>query len=176
MSRYDSVTIKQTEKYITISSEEDIGGRAEAPSRSQRGVELAVKEMHTIGKKSSLFNGCRISYESIDWYDSCDSFQVPGARMGKSDRTPRDESDYSNDTPKAWNEHKSIQFNASPRNATPIQLGLKALGIRGIDVKDVQKMLKKNNGIAYIGREEIEPDRWGTEQFGDIKVLAELSY
>jgi hypothetical protein len=149
MSRYDTVEIKQTEKFITISSEEDIGGRASSPSRSQKGVEQDVKAMHTSCKKSSLFTGCRISYEAIDWYDSCDSFLVPGARMGKSDRKPQDESDYSNDTPKAWNEHKSIQFNATVRNASPIELGLRALGVRA-DVKAVQKMLKKNNGYAYI--------------------------
>ena len=161
MSRYDSVTIKQTEKFITITSEEDIGGRGSSPSRSQKGAERAVKDMHTTCKKSSLFNGCRIGYEAIDWYDSCDSFEVPGARMGKSDRKPRDESDYSNDTPKAWNEFKSIQFTATTRNATPIELGLKALGVYA-DVKAIQKMLKKNNGIAYIndGKVNAEDERY----------------
>jgi hypothetical protein len=158
----DTILIKQSETFITIRTEEDIGGRGSAPSRSQKGVEAEAKRMHTICKKSSLFNGCKIGYSPIDWYDSCDSFQVPGARMGKSDRKVRDTSHYENDTPKAWEEIKSVQFNASVRNASPIQLGMQALGIRA-DIKEIQKMLKKNNGIAYVnenGKVTAEDERY----------------
>jgi hypothetical protein len=174
MPTYDSIRISQNDKVITLVTELDIGGRGSSPSRSQSYVEREVKSIHTTCKASSLFLGCQMYYSAIDWYDSCDGFDVPSAKMVKGDRKVTDNSEYCNDTPKSWDEVKHIQFKSTTRNASPIELGLKALGIPTSLVSDVQKMLKKNNGVAYISPKPIAFDKWGDPvQYGALGVLDE---
>jgi len=174
--KHDSIKIRSTENVLIISANTDIGGRKDFPTITQKTAEKRVKDIHDICKGAANYQGTSLQLEEIDWYDSVDSFQVPCASISKGDRKVSDDSEYSNTLPKGWEQFITIRHKATIRNARPLEDAMKALGVYGIDVKDIQKMLKKNNGVAYIAKEEIEPDRWGTEQFGDIKVLAECNY
>lgn len=145
-----TITIRSTDKSLTISSQEDIGGRKSYPSCSQKSVERQVKSIHETCKDAANYLGTTLYLDEIDYYEAVDSFQVPRASMRKGDRKVRDESDYSNTIPKDWEEHIIIKYKATTRNARPLGDALKALNVRGVDVKDIQKMLKKNNGFAYI--------------------------
>ena len=144
-----TITIRSTDKALTIISEQSDGSRKDYPNRLQSGVETQVKRIHEKCKGAANYIGASIHLEEIDWYDSCDSYTVPGASMMKGDRKVRNNSYESNDIPKGFDEHITIKYKATTRNARPIGDALDALGVR-VDVKEVQKMLKKNNGEAYI--------------------------
>ena len=145
-----TITIRSNDKALTISSEQDLGGRKDYPPIHQKAVERQVKAIHETCKDAANYLGTSLYLEEIDYYEAVDSFQVPAASMRKGDRKVRDNSDYSNTIPKGWDEHITIKYKATTRNARPLGDALKALNVRGVDVKDIQKMLKKNNGIAYI--------------------------
>ena len=174
--QHDTIKIRSNDKVLVISANTEIGGRKDFPNITQKSAEKKVKDIHDICKGAANYVGTYLQLDEIDCYDSVDSFQVPSASISKGDRKVSDDSSYSNTLPKGWVQCITIRHKATIRNARPLEDALKALGVRGIDVKDIQKMLKKNGGVAYIAKEEIEPDKWGTEQFGDIKVLAECNY
>ena len=145
-----TITIQSNDNGLRITSEQSDGSRKDYPNRLQSGVEKQVKRIHEACKGAANYIGTSIHLEEIDWYDSCDSYTVPGASMMKGDRKVSNDSYESNDIPKGFDEHITIKYKATTRNARPIGDALKALDVRGVDVKEIQKMLKKNNGTAYI--------------------------
>ena len=173
---HDTIKIRSNDQVLVISANTEIGGRKDFPNITQKTAESIVKKIHDLCKGAANYVGTDLQLDEIDWYESVDSFQVPCASISKGDRKVSDDSDHSNTLPKGWEQCITIRHKSTIRNARPLEDAMKALGVYGIDVKDIQKMLKKNNGVAYIAKEEIEPDRWGTELFGDIKVLAECNY
>lgn len=144
-----TITIQSNDNGLRISSEQSDGSRKDYPNRLQSGVEKQVKRIHEACKGASNYIGTSLHLEEVDWYESCDSYRVPGASMMKGDRKVTDDSYYSNDIPKGFEEHITIKYKPTTRNARPIEDALKALSVNA-DVKEVQKMLKKNNGVAYI--------------------------
>ena len=144
-----TITITSTAQSLTIRSEQSDGSRKDYPNRTQKGVEKQVKQIHETCKGASNYLGASIHLEEVDWYESCDSFKVPGASMMKGDRKVSDDSYYSNDIPKGFDEHITIKYKPTARTARPLTDALKALNVR-VDVKDIQKMLKKTGGRAYV--------------------------
>ena len=144
-----TITIRSNDKSLTIISEQSDGSRKDYPNRFQSGVEKQVKQIHEACKGAANYIGTSIHLEEVDWYESCDSYTVPGASMMKGDRKVSNDSYESNNIPKGFDVHICIKHKATTRNARPIGDALRALNV-SVDVKEVQKMLKKNNGVAYI--------------------------
>jgi hypothetical protein len=173
MKDYDVIKFTQNEKGLFFQTIENQGGRADIPRYSQKTQEKEVTKIHQICKGSSLYLASFIDYQGIDWYESCDSFEVPSAKYVKGSRRVTNTSDTSNDTPKAWLEMRRIHFKFSQRNKKQIELCLKASGISIELAKDVQKMIKRNDGVAYISEEYLGMNQWKTALYGALKVVEE---
>jgi hypothetical protein len=153
------VTIVHTEEGLTIHASEEIGGRKSYPNTSQSAVEKLVMKIHTAVKGISSYKSVYIGLNEIDHYDSCNEFEVPCASIRKGQRKAEDRSYMSNDIPKGWDMDVQVCFDSVQKIANPLKKALDALGVR-VDVKEVQRMLKKNKGRAYINGKTTSSGMW----------------
>lgn len=148
--RPTKISIFASSSGLKIIGSEDIGCRKSEPNVSQKFVESEVKRIHDCVKKFSSYTATAIALSPIDYYDEgYDHYTISGASMSKGDRKPRDRSWEKTSIPKDWTMHTRIDFGACQKTSAPIEAALKALGASGVDVKLVQKEVKRK-GLCVL--------------------------
>ena len=145
------ITIENTSDYLMVTCMQEDQSWKSTPCLSQKGAEQRVTEVHNACKGAATYKRTHLFLDTVDWYDSCDSFTVPGASMAKGARKATDRSWESNDIPKGFEINIAVRYQATSRTARPLKDSLTAFGILATPstIKEIQKALKKTKEI-YI--------------------------
>jgi len=98
-----------------------------------------VMNVHNQLKSSSNYVKTSLGYSEIDYYDSCDSFDIPYFKISKGERKIKIGTYSSNDIPKAWQSELTIVLNTKT-----MPLILKAISTLGYNLSDKELKLIKN--------------------------------
>lgn len=155
MKRIESIWLGHNGSHILI----EFGYELDMHKQALYGQERWIKTMkdkvlavHNAMKGSGSYVRTTSGFEEIDWYDSCDSYEIPFVLMerGSGKRIPAVRMYTSNDIPKNWKVNLTVVFKPGI-NMLQVRRAAKAYGwnLTKEQDKGLQKALKEESGYSW---------------------------
>lgn len=145
---YKQLHLAVNENTITISHTEELDNRKSelyVGQRQSENIQHRLKAIHDDLKANKNYKGVELGFGEIDWYDSCDSFEVPYFVIRKGDRKVKVLEETYNDIPKDWTQETTIRFDRPKQYAIIIKALKNFMSIDDKREKEIKKCIKANN-------------------------------
>jgi hypothetical protein len=139
------ISITNTKGDIKINSYVELDNRKSKLYVSSTRAKQKITRIHNSLKNRSSYSSVYLGYDQIDWYDSCDSYEVPSFYFKKGNRTVCDCYESYNDIPKDWEEVISIRLVNCKRYGVVMEcLSLLGISLSDKEERELRKCLRDN--------------------------------